>query len=62
MGLAHGEGPYIAAGVGLLLISSGVSLSVPMGMGHIIDTVAAAGCVNEPAPKNPKTPKPQNPK
>lgn len=48
MALAHGEGPYIAAGVGLLLISSAVSLSVPMGMGHIIDTVVTAGSAADP--------------
>eukprot|EP00041_Stephanoeca_diplocostata_P031069 m.958248 g.958248 ORF g.958248 m.958248 type:complete len:752 (+) comp23879_c0_seq13:259-2514(+) len=39
--LAAGEGKSIAVAVGLLLTSSAVTMSVPMGMGHIIDLVSA---------------------
>jgi hypothetical protein len=37
--LAHGESRHIALAVGLLFLSSGVTLSVPMGMGKIIDII-----------------------
>lgn len=37
--LAHGESRNIAMAVGLLFMSSGVTLSVPMGMGKIIDII-----------------------
>eukprot|EP00040_Diaphanoeca_grandis_P009930 m.50854 g.50854 ORF g.50854 m.50854 type:complete len:691 (-) comp21358_c0_seq1:61-2133(-) len=43
VGLAHGEGKYIGSAVALLLISSSVSMSVPMGMGYIIDIIVSAG-------------------
>lgn len=38
-GLAHGESRNIAVAVSLLFLSSGVTLSVPMGMGKIIDII-----------------------
>jgi len=37
--LAHGESRHIALAVGLLFLSSGVTLSVPMGMCKIIDII-----------------------